>query len=78
MKISKWGNSLAVRIPKGIAEKAGFEEGDDIELFEQNGRLTIRKKKDREAALRAFLDRPKLDFGKDFKWDREEANRRRG
>jgi len=28
----KWGNSLAVRIPKTIAEEAKLREGDSLEL----------------------------------------------
>ena len=30
--LSKWGNSLAVRIPLAIAKQAGLSEGDPIEL----------------------------------------------
>jgi len=29
-QIVKWGNSLAVRIPKPVAEEAGGREGDSI------------------------------------------------
>lgn len=28
----KWGNSLAVRIPKPVAEKARLKEGDALEI----------------------------------------------
>jgi antitoxin MazE len=28
----KWGNSLAVRIPKPVAEKAKLKEGDSLEV----------------------------------------------
>ena len=28
----KWGNSLAVRIPKSIAEEADLNEGDQLEI----------------------------------------------
>lgn len=31
-QILKWGNSLAVRIPKSIAEHARLEKGDPIEI----------------------------------------------
>ena len=31
-RAQKWGNSLAVRIPKAIAEEAGVGEGDDVEI----------------------------------------------
>lgn len=31
-KAQKWGNSLAVRVPKGIAEQAGIREGDALNI----------------------------------------------
>jgi antitoxin MazE len=31
-RVLKWGNSLAVRIPKPVAEDARFEAGDAIEI----------------------------------------------
>lgn len=31
-KIQKWGNSLALRIPKAIAESANLKEGSDVEV----------------------------------------------
>jgi len=30
--VQKWGNSLAVRIPKPVAEDARFEAGDALEI----------------------------------------------
>jgi antitoxin MazE len=30
--IARWGNSLAVRLPKAVAEKAGLSEGDPIDV----------------------------------------------
>jgi antitoxin MazE len=31
-KLAKWGNSLAVRIPKHVAESAQLRKGDHLEL----------------------------------------------
>lgn len=31
-QLSKWGNSLAVRLPRGAVEQAGLKEGDQLEL----------------------------------------------
>ena len=31
-KAQKWGNSLAVRIPKAIADQAGVRENDELEI----------------------------------------------
>jgi antitoxin MazE len=30
MRVSKWGNSLAVRIPAEIVEELGLKEGDEV------------------------------------------------
>ena len=37
--ICKWGNSLGLRIPRGLAEDAGLAEGSIVELRLENGRL---------------------------------------
>lgn len=42
--VSKWGTSLAVRIPKPIAEQWGVEEGSAIEFDPRGDRLVLRKK----------------------------------
>ena len=44
-QIAKWGNSLAVRIPKAAAEAANLKVGDDLDLdVERAGSVTLRKK----------------------------------
>jgi antitoxin MazE len=41
--ISKWGNSLAVRIPLAIARQAGLGEGDCVTLaLDRNGGVVLR------------------------------------
>ena len=37
--ISKWGNSLGIRIPRGLAEDAHLAEGTTLDLRVENGRL---------------------------------------
>ena len=32
MQVSKWGNSLAVRLPASVVEALQLKEGDDIEI----------------------------------------------
>ncbi|MBX3483320.1 AbrB/MazE/SpoVT family DNA-binding domain-containing protein [Phenylobacterium sp.] len=32
MKVAKWGNSLAVRLPKEMVEALGLSEGDELEF----------------------------------------------
>ncbi len=40
-KVQRWGNSLAVRIPKVFAEEAGLTEGTAIEVRLHRGGLLI-------------------------------------
>ena len=41
-RVVKWGNSLAVRIPKAVAERAGLQEGDPILIDAMNGHVELR------------------------------------
>ncbi len=41
VKVQKWGNSLAVRIPKALAEEAGLEVGNEVELRAVDGQLRV-------------------------------------
>jgi antitoxin MazE len=50
-QLAKWGNSLAVRIPKPVADAARLRSGDDLHLdVEGPGAVRIRKAK-REPTL---------------------------
>jgi antitoxin MazE len=42
-QIVKWGNSLAVRIPKPLAEEAGLSEGDKVTLGAADGQIDLRR-----------------------------------
>lgn len=45
-QLAKWGNSMAVRIPKTIAQAAKLRPGDHLELaVEPSGTVRIRKSK---------------------------------
>lgn len=46
-KIQKWGNSLGIRIPKSIIEKANLNENSEVEIENKDGAIIIfpRKKK---------------------------------
>tara|TARA_R110002095_G_C4169382_1_gene231661 strand:- start:389 stop:616 length:228 start_codon:yes stop_codon:yes gene_type:complete len=44
LNIGQWGNSLGVRIPRIISEKLNLTKGAEIEIFESEGRIIIKKK----------------------------------
>ena len=41
--LSKWGNSLAVRIPTNCAEISGLKEGTPVQVSAKAGRLIIER-----------------------------------
>lgn len=44
-RIAKWGNSLALRIPREAAERAGIGAGDEVAVSASAGKLTVVRKK---------------------------------
>ena len=42
-RIATWGSSLAIRIPKPIAEQWGVQEGSAIEIVPDGDTLMLRK-----------------------------------
>jgi antitoxin MazE len=76
MKVCKWGNSLAIRLPAAIVEILNLKVGDDIEIRVAGSRtVEVAQKADREELLRR-LRRFRGTLPADFKFDRDEANAR--
>lgn len=76
MKVSKWGNSLAIRLPAAVAEELKLKAGDDIEIRVAGpGQFLVEREPTREELIARIrmLSRP-LPAG--FKFDRDEANAR--
>jgi antitoxin MazE len=76
MNVSRWGNSLAVRLPAAVVEALELKEGDEIEIGIAGTReFMVTRDRSREKALETIsrLARP-LPPG--FKFDREEMNER--
>ena len=44
MRVAKWGNSLAVRIPQALAEQAQLDEGAEVEVSVEGGSLSVRRR----------------------------------
>ena len=76
MKVAKWGNSLAVRLPSAVVEALDLKDGDDIEIDIVGARrLEVKRSEDARqvlSRLRKFRGR----LPADFRFDRLEANAR--
>lgn len=76
MQVAKWGNSLAVRLPKKLVEALDLKAGDEVEIVAaETGDLVLRKD-DRRAAALARLAARAWSVPANYKFDRDEANAR--
>lgn len=77
MQIGKWGNSLAVRLPRELIERFGLKEGDAFDTdiiakaLEESHAAAVQARK--QAALEEIRQR-RIPLPEDWKFDREEAN----
>jgi len=76
MRVSKWGNSLAIRLPAAVAEALELSEGDEVELQVAGARSLEVSRKPSNRALLGRLRKFRGRLPSDFKFDRLEANAR--
>lgn len=76
MKVARWGNSLAIRIPAAVAAALELKEGDEVKVTLRSEReLDVEKDLTREealAGLRELAKKIKVKLPPDWKFDREE------
>ena len=77
MQVSKWGNSLAIRLPVAVVDALELHEGDDIEVRIAAARVFEVKKKAGTAEFLARLRKFRGKLPADFNFDRDAANERR-
>jgi antitoxin MazE len=76
MKVVKWGNSLAVRLPSALVTELSLKAGDDVEFrVIKANQYDAGKTMSREEALER-LAAFRYTLPADYKFDREEANER--
>lgn len=57
VKVRKWGNSLALRIPKPFAQETEVREGAVVDLSVEDGRLVVAPMAQSKYTLRQLLRR---------------------
>ena len=76
MRVSKWGNSLAVRLPAAVVEALNLKEGDEIEISIAGKRdFKVARDRSGERALEQLREM-KWSFPPDFRFNREESHER--
>jgi len=56
-RVQRWGNSLAVRIPKSFAEEVGLRDDSPVELHLSQGRLVVERSSPQPPSLDDLLSR---------------------
>lgn len=59
-KIKKWGNSLAIRIPKREAEQLDLQEDKEVEVKKEDGKLVLEPKQDKLREVVEQIDEDNL------------------
>lgn len=76
MLVSKWGNSLAIRLPASVVEILDLKAGDEVEVrVAGDRRFEVERDHSRERAL-ARIRSFRKQLPPDWKFDREDANSR--
>jgi antitoxin MazE len=77
MLVSKWGNSLAVRLPKELVDQLGLKEGDELNVVAaRDGTVEVETKEERRRRALERLAALNWTLPPDYKFDRDEANER--
>ena len=77
MQVSKWGNSLAVRLPKALVDQLGLKEGDELNVVAaKDGTVEVETREERRRRAIERLASLNWTLPPDYKFDRDEANER--
>jgi antitoxin MazE len=76
MRVAKWGNSLAVRLPSAVVDALELKEGDQVEIRIAGDReFEVSRDRSKEKAL-ARLRQLRRPLPPGFTFSRDDANER--
>ena len=76
MHVAKWGNSLAVRLPKALVDALHLAPGDELEVVSANKKEIVVEKRDRRAEFLKAMEQFSWPAPEGYKFVRDEANER--
>ncbi|RQS36275.1 AbrB/MazE/SpoVT family DNA-binding domain-containing protein [Burkholderia sp. Bp8992] len=74
MRVAKWGNNLAVRLPAGLVDVLGLREGDEVEIVVHRAGALAESRNARPEALLLPLRRFRGKLPGGFRFRRNDAN----
>ena len=75
MRVAKWRNSLAVRLPADLVRELGLKEGTKIDLVKGDGTILVRRQPGADEILQG-LRRFRRKLPKDARLSRDAAHER--
>lgn len=76
MQVSRWGNSLAIRLPAAVVKALELKAGDEIEIRIADARQLAVSRKPGRLELLKRLRALRGRLPADFRFDRDDANAR--
>lgn len=76
MRVAKWGNSLAVRLPKALVEEMDLAAGDELVVVKARRRAVEVEKVDRRVEFLKRAAQFRFALPEGYRFDRDEANER--
>jgi antitoxin MazE len=77
MQVFKWGESLAVELPKALVDELGLKEGDELTMVAANNRtIAVETNEERRRRALESIAARNWSLPSDYKFDRDEANER--
>ena len=76
MQVSRWGNRLAVRLPKAVVEEFGLRPGDKLKIVSTDAGCMVIAMDQRRARVVERMRARAWPMPEGFAFDREEANGR--
>ncbi len=76
MHVAKWGNSLAVRLPKALVDRLKLEAGDELQIVEATEQALAVARATRKSDVLKELKKFRFELPADYKFDRDAANQR--
>ena len=76
MRVAKWGNSLAVRLPKSLVDELGLKSGDQLDVLSaRSDRIVVARDRTKVKAVDRMRKRA-LSIPPDYSFERDEVNAR--
>ncbi|NVO15092.1 MAG: AbrB/MazE/SpoVT family DNA-binding domain-containing protein [Rhodoplanes sp.] len=77
MQVSRWGNSLAVRLPKALVDQLGLKEGDELNVVAaKDGVIEVETQDQRRRRALDRMAARNWTLPEGYRFDRDEANER--